>query len=184
MSTEKDTVLIMRGPSGSGKSSFVDKFLVDLGRLDRESAYGWQVCSADEFFWDTEEKVYKFDPYKLGQAHSACFRKYLGLLVNREPVIVVDNTNVHWWEFQNYVWALAMLAKEYKLIIVSCQPTKVTAMKEFADRQIHGVDPGIVAKQVIEFEELRSFRDTMPVSVDYQVFTAESYWRNQRDINQ
>lgn len=188
MSNEKDTVLIMRGPSGSGKSYFVDEFLKHHGMPRPEGDFiRPEVCSTDHYFWmpqPDDEPKYIFDPSKLGKAHSTCLKKYLGQLKMRQPIIVVDNTNVHWWEFQNYVWALSLLSDEYQLIVVSCHPTTVVEMQEFAGRQEHGVDSTIVAKQTIEFEDFKSFREHMPMSLDFQFFTDTSYWRNQRDINQ
>jgi predicted kinase len=169
----------MRGPSGSGKSHFAEKFLKDFGIPE------WQIpsyiCSADHFFWDQEADEYRFDISKLSEAHSVCLRKYLGMLHQQKEVIVVDNTNIRWWEFQTYVWALSLLPDKYKLAVVECQPETVSQMQICANRQQHGVEPATVAKQAIEFEELHSFKDQMPMSVDYQFYTPQNFHRAHGD---
>lgn len=86
------TVVILRGLPGSGKSTFAD--LISGGRQE-------VVCTADDYFMVNGE--YKFDPRKLHDAHRACFDKFISLINNEEPLIVVANTGVRKTEFLQYM---------------------------------------------------------------------------------
>lgn len=83
-------VFIMVGIPGSGKSTTAKK-ITHLA----EEIYEWgagEVVSADNFFMHDGE--YKFDPSKLGDAHKACMRHFLNLVMGGLRIIVVDNTNL------------------------------------------------------------------------------------------
>jgi hypothetical protein len=87
-------VEILRGLSGSGKSTYVAKM------KDDEVI---KVVSADTFF--THEDGYHFDPCLLPAAHGECIRKFIYLMQwtghktkwggdEKDPtVVIVDNTN-------------------------------------------------------------------------------------------
>ena len=97
-------VVILRGISGSGKSSYVAEHYPDS-----------IVCSADDFFRVNGE--YQFDASKIGEAHSACMSGFLATLVRgSEKPVVVDNTNVHVWEFENYINIAVTLGYEVEVV--------------------------------------------------------------------
>ncbi len=93
---EKKRVILLRGAPGSGKSTYVKKNFPDAF-----------VCSADHYF--ERSGVYEFDPTKLGFAHGYCKHNFLQALIEGEPVVIVDNTNLRRREFAYY----AKTAKEY-----------------------------------------------------------------------
>lgn len=80
-------VIIMRGLPGSGKSTYV-----------RNNFPGATVVSADQWFADNGG----FNRDRLGEAHAACFDKFLVAIDNEDELIVVDNTNVTRKEFVRY----------------------------------------------------------------------------------
>ena len=91
-------VTIIIGLPGSGKS-----------RMAREAANGSAtICSTDEFFVDCEGD-YKFVPALLSNAHDWCRKRVEDAMINRDGLIILDNTNTQFWEFTDYV----LLARKY-----------------------------------------------------------------------
>lgn len=90
------TVLILRGVSGSGKTTFAE----NLAALN-PGAVG--VCCADDFFTDADGK-YNFDANRLGLAHRRCQERFETLLENSAmKLIIVANTNTKPADFAFYV---------------------------------------------------------------------------------
>lgn len=90
----KKTVVILRGVSGSGKSTVTTLLLANKN---------WIAVSADYFFI-TAEGNYEFDVTKLNQAHKQCQDAFSEALKHPSIAgIVVDNTNTKQREFQWYI---------------------------------------------------------------------------------
>lgn len=88
----KKTVYILRGVSGSGKSTVAEELIKDRKGV---------ICTADDYF-ETPDG-YKFDVRNLGHAHAACKAKFLDALTTDEyDVIVVANTNTTAKEYESY----------------------------------------------------------------------------------
>ena len=147
-------VHIMRGPSGSGKGTFV-----------RDNLLPAKVVSADHYFlvpcgMDVSDNAvhnedgqlceYRFDPMKIGLAHNDCFNRFLKALAEGEETIVVDNTNIHLWEFQNYIVAAEMMG--YEVRVTAFKPQTIADIKLCAGRNSHNVPIEVVAKMCYEFE--------------------------------
>lgn len=144
----KNKVVIMRGLPGSGKSRYASKLVSD--------SPGAVICSADHFFEREDSiagisKEYRFDPFKLPEAHAQCFRNFLRALRNKCPLVIVDNTNIRCWEFQNYM-AAAWLA-DYEIDVVEFRAETIEDVRVCANRNTHKVPPDIVAKMAMEFEQ-------------------------------
>lgn len=89
---ENQTLYIMRGPQGSGKST--------AAKVIQQNVKNTIICSADDYFMVDGE--YKFDGKLLPAAHSYCKNKaiiYLALGYN----VVIDNTNILKKHYQEYV---------------------------------------------------------------------------------
>jgi len=82
------TLYIMRGLPGSGKSTLAKK----LGGL---------IFSTDDFFMVNGE--YCFDGSKIGLYHGLNRKRTEEAMQSKEPVIVVDNTNIEAWQMKPYV---------------------------------------------------------------------------------
>lgn len=158
-------VIIMRGPSGSGKSTMVKSLIEE----NFEPGMEYKVVSADEFFMVETEfadprhvgpgpaprtREYRFDPTKLGEAHAWCLGKFISTLCAGYDLVIVDNTNVHNWEWGNYL----MLAKSkgYSVEIHELRPVTIEDIRVCQKRNIHRVPPEVVAKMCYEFEDCDS----------------------------
>lgn len=137
---QMETVIILCGISGSGKSTRVAKCYPDA-----------TVCSADHYFIVKGE--YKFNPALLPDAHGACLRSFVSALMRSEKLIVVDNTNSTIPEVAPYA-ALA-LAFGYNLKIEILKTDVETAAK----RNLHGVPKETITKMA---ERLETLKESLP----------------------
>lgn len=149
-------VVIMRGPSGSGKGTFLE-------------AQDAQVVSADRYFMRLLEEPpdlshpvptvqeggcwyeYDFRPAEIGLAHTYCLNEFVKALAAGVPHVAVDNTNTHLWEFVNYM-EVAKLAG-YDVRLISFRAKTVAEICLCAERNAHGTPIEVVAKMAYEYEE-------------------------------
>lgn len=89
-------VIILRGVSGSGKSSFAE-FLAN------QLCFSTTVCTADDYYYAKGGGEYKFDPRHLGEAHRQCQEKFLRALSAGQPNVIVANTNTKLKDFKFYL---------------------------------------------------------------------------------
>jgi predicted kinase len=123
-----NNVKIMRGISGSGKSTYARKLCEDATARDEKSV----ICSADDYFLGPNG--YKFDAAKLGAAHSWCLRNFIQWLQEAEhDLVVVDNTNLNLEDISPYVAVGTALHYDVEIIQVNTPPEVA------AGRNIHGV---------------------------------------------
>lgn len=133
-------VVLLRGISGSGKSSFVR----NLQNYENPI-----ICSADHFFMI--DGCYVFNPEKLGAAHQACMRKFVLHCTNKDfndDTIVVDNTNLTVAEIAPYVQVALAFGHEVVIIRLVCM------VAEAAKRNTHGVPFKSVEAMARRFENL------------------------------
>jgi predicted ABC-type ATPase len=91
--TFNKTVIILRGVSGNGKSTFTEF----LGYTSIESPC---ICTADDFFM--KDGVYKFDPSRLGAAHIECQQKFKKACFEGVSLVVCANTNTRESDVNTY----------------------------------------------------------------------------------
>ena len=87
---DKKQLIIMRGISGSGKST-IAKTLVGKGK----------IFSTDDFFMQGDK--YFFDPKKIGLNHKLNQERTEEAMKQGVTPIVIDNTNDELWEMKPYV---------------------------------------------------------------------------------
>lgn len=140
-------VVILRGISGSGKSTYVAKHYPSA-----------VVCSADHFFLQYIQKttndfqeVYEFDATKLPEAHNDCMSHFLTVLKRKDPLVVVDNTFTRRWEYRPYELAAAMMG--YEVEIVEVRVETLAEVKLCAERNRHNVPLEVVANMALRFEQ-------------------------------
>jgi len=95
------TLVICRGISGAGKSTFA-------------KTLGGQHYEADMYFLD-QESNYVFDGTKIKDAHTWCQSMVKGDMILEYPKIVVSNTFTQEWEMEPYF----ELAKEHGYMVFS-----------------------------------------------------------------
>jgi len=147
-------VHIMRGPSGCGKSTYAASII-------NSNPTTTVIVSADRFFVDPDGD-YMFDPAKLGKAHSWCLGLFLDAIHNNVETIVVDNTNVNTWEFQNYITIAAN--NGYDVIVHEWQPKTIEDVRICAFRNRHAVPAAVVYVMCADFVPL------IQGQKEYQVF--------------
>jgi len=132
-------VIIMSGVSGSGKSTYAH----DLGDkyVNEEKCEEYDVVSADDFF--RKDGSYKFDPSKLAEAHSDCFRRFLAAIDVSVPLVFVDNTSTEAWEISPYMLAGSEL---YSCEIITLMPT-LAQLKLCHARNTHNVPLAVIETQ-------------------------------------
>ena len=120
------TVIILRGVSGSGKSTYIQENFPDA-----------VVVSADKYFYNKEGE-YNFDATKLGQAHGSCRARFESALKAQKALVVVDNTNTRFKEFQYYVDMGHRYSYDVRLVRL------VVPLEALYGRNVHGVPDAIV----------------------------------------
>ena len=109
---------IVRGLSGSGKSSIARELVNEIWDAERER-FVKDFYSADDYFTDKHGN-YNFDPNKLKEAHEQC-QKNVELAMQRDCVrkVAVANTFSQAWEAEPYF----KLAQKYEFnpFVLECQ---------------------------------------------------------------
>lgn len=137
---ERLHVVVLRGPSGIGKTTFANWCL---------EAAGWHVVdvvSADHFF--TKDGRYEFDRTKLGLAHADCYARFLAVL--QRPlgarIVLVDNTNTEAWHAAPYILAAQAHGLPYRIVELDDDVSVGT----LARRNVHGVDERTICRQAAQ----------------------------------
>lgn len=109
-------VYIMRGLPGSGKSTWIKRYLEQR----REGVAQAICCSADHYHM--VDGKYCYDPKNAGLAHNKCLNDYLQQIGVNTKDIVIDNTNTTLVELAPYVRIAEALGVEYEIIYLHCYP--------------------------------------------------------------
>jgi len=152
----KRKVILLVGISGGGKSTFVQEYLRTHG--DDENIV---VCSADDGHMvdvDLGEgeivRQYKFDPAKIGQAHSDCLNKYIMAFYSSVNTIIVDNTNLTKWERQNYFEVAG--ANNAFVEVHQVDVRTIEGLKLCISRNVHKVPAATIADMALRFERVEA----------------------------
>jgi len=125
----KNKLYILRGVSGSGKSTYSGKHFPSCKKLE-----------ADMFFIGLDG-TYNWIPAKIKDAHEWCREQTLKALMNEEDV-VVSNTFTQLWEMEKYLEMADALEIE----------VKVLRMKNLY-KNIHNVPEEKVKQMIDRFED-------------------------------
>jgi len=121
-------ITIIRGVSGSGKSTFA--------RLLDHDESATIICADDHM--TNGDGEYEFDPAKLTSAHKQCFNDAKDACQARVSHIIVANTNTAYWQFRPYL----KLAEEF-----GYSTFVVTMEKYHTSDNIHDVPADILEQQ-------------------------------------
>lgn len=95
---ENQTLIIVRGIPGSGKSTYAETLKKDLW----EDGYDVEKFEADDF-WLNENNEYVFKPELLGVAHKECWRKTFDAFDHGMDYVIVSNTFTTMKEMKPYL---------------------------------------------------------------------------------
>ena len=134
------SVIVMRGISGSGKSTYAAKLQQSIKPL-----YTVTVVSMDHYFMQGED--YLFDGTKLPQAAAYCYKQYLVALASAGPndLIIVDNTNTTAVEIAPYILAAAAFDTPWCFVTLPVQEDLL--------RNTHGVPMKSVVAQIQRYNQ-------------------------------
>lgn len=149
-------LVILRGVSGSGKSTYAKKLME--GALG-DGYLSVAICSADNY-WIRPDGVYDFNPRMLKNAHAWCRQQVEECMTEdltaetgewQCDLIILDNTNTRKWEYQPYI----DLAKEhgYEVEEKIIGNFSEDAAKIYAERNQHGVPLSKVVDMMKRFEK-------------------------------
>jgi predicted kinase len=124
-------LILVRGISGSGKSTFA-KMLVETA--------GFVHLEADKFFVSPSGD-YHFNASKLSDAHAWCFEHtFLNLGIGNN--VVVSNTFTQGWELMQYINDYNKLTGKFPFVLTS----------NGAYDNVHGVPDAVLTKQKARFD--------------------------------
>ena len=160
-----DRVIILRGPSGFGKSTHAKKNFPEYATIISADDFWWRkstVAAQTEhgyFVNPVEEREgsyyeYLFNPAKLGEAHADCMRRFLLALEDgKEPwapedaVVILDNTCIRQWEYAHYVQAAKLAGYVVEIHEPDVQALTVAQIGKMYRRCLHRVPLDIILKQ-------------------------------------
>lgn len=125
------TLIICRGVSGSGKSTFAST----IKELYKEEVV---ICSADKFFED-DKGNYNFKPEWLGKAHQCCKEDVEFAMAESIQIIICSNTNTSEKEMKPYI----ELAKKNDYMVIS-----LIVENRHGNTNQHNVPEETIQKQV------------------------------------
>lgn len=138
-------VLILRGVSGSGKSTVAREHAAEQILLGGKAV----ICSADDYF--IRLGSYKFDPRLLPEAHAWCRGKAIGALEAEVDLVIIDNTNLCKWEYEPYEKMASDYGAECQILVVGQFDEK--AIELYASRNLHGVPVEKIKQMAAKFQK-------------------------------
>lgn len=155
-------IVVLRGVSGAGKTTWVENFKKVIGPNGRPVL----VFSADNFFVTPEGK-YVFDVQKLPQAHAKCLRDFTGYVqrvVLKDANIIVDNTNTTIAEIAPYMALGQAYGHDVRILTI------LADYELCAQRNIHGVSKETIQRQ---YDKMIREQDLFPPWWRHEIHTGE-----------
>lgn len=129
-------VLIMRGVSGSGKSTFTRQYPDAV------------ICSADAYF----DRLGHHDHTLIGEAHKECFATFVAALEVDYPLVIVDNTHIEAWEISPLITFATYKGYEYEIVEIPLPGSSPEeAVEILTARNLHGTLRKTVERMVDRF---------------------------------
>jgi len=147
MQSERKIVIVMRGPSGVGKSTLTRKIL----NMVKAKGKDGECASADDFFY-TSEGFYNFNRDQQGEAHSECRKNFVRFLEKGTAVVCVDNTSMKTWEYKSYIQQAE--THDYKVIVVEfgCELCHDKLVALCDQQNVHAVGRENIERQILNYE--------------------------------
>ena len=135
-------LILLRGVSGSGKSHRAKEIVVEGRRIAI-------ICSADNFFF--VDGKYVFDPSKIGEAHQQCQNDVEEAMKKGDRDIIVDNTNMCYWEMLPY--ANLAMSNNYEIEFELVGSVERSDLVLYSERNLHGVSYQVICQQADNFDQ-------------------------------
>lgn len=136
------TVIIARALPGAGKTTMCKAL---LSQAKEQGIPNASMYSTDDYFID-EDGSYNFDGRLLHSAHQWNFSRFQRAVDRHFPYVIVDNTNIQFWECLNYV--------EYSLrnwyTVLFREPTTAwkNDIEQLLARNTHGVPKAAIERML------------------------------------
>lgn len=146
MSIVKYQLTLMRGPSGCGKSTKAREILADWYMYEKDVNLQGHIFSTDDYWYRLDPTVYNFQVEHLGAAHKWNQNRVKEEMTNGNPLVIVDNTNIQYWEMKPYV----ELTNEYGYRVSFEEPTTEWAFNPevLANKTQHNVPIATLRRMV------------------------------------
>ena len=142
---DQSLVVLLRGLSGSGKSTFARR----LCRYATWLGLTAQICSADA--WMQGPNGYEWRASDLHYAHSSCQEECARAIDSKVDVICIDNTNIMPREFIPYL----EMSVDHVLRIVTFPCESLHDAIALARRSAHGVPDSVTKRRFEQFSDTR-----------------------------
>lgn len=146
-----NTMIIMRGVSGSGKSTFAE----DLKEKMEGDGIETVICSADSFRHTGPNGEYVFDASMNGAVHAMAQEK-ARKAISEGKAVIVDNTNTLEWEMGKYI----KMASEAGYEIFQCFSHGMLDSDEidlYTERNTHNVPRASIVRQYTKLLKDKKF---------------------------
>jgi predicted kinase len=135
-------LVLMQGSSASGKSFVAEALKTHYETVLKTNC---QICSTDNFWYiNSGGEKYEFDQKRLGEAHRWNQDWVTDLMKQRQPAIIVDNTNTTHKEASFYINLAKQYGYEVRVVSVSCSDSvaKMYNSQRAIDRRVpeHVID--------------------------------------------
>jgi len=123
------TALIIKGLSGSGKSSYAQEIAAEHAQAGCSVA----IHETDKFF--VKDGVYAFDPSKAREFHAQNLLNFTDSIASGVHLVICPNTNTQLWEFAGYLDVA--IKHGYATVVYDLFDAGLTEQELF-DRNTHG----------------------------------------------
>lgn len=161
-------LIILRGISGSGKSTFSEEMI----KQRKET----KVHSTDNFFIN-QNGEYVFNPKKLGEYHAKNLQKTIESIKNQIWFIIVDNTNLLTPHFNPYI--SAWKHHNYHVSGVQFIPRDVSAHTK---DNTHNVPPFAIEQMIKNFYNAEDMENFTKMCDTVYAVSPENFSKNIQDI--
>jgi predicted kinase len=109
---------ILRGLPGSGKTTYINNFL--------------QQSNINNYSIHNFEDFYKDNPREISKCYSDCLGNFISNLYLKTEYIFIDNPNIQYWEYENYI--ILGKAHNYKIVIIDIECPDIKYIDLFKER--------------------------------------------------
>lgn len=143
-------VVILRGPPGCGKTFLADQIFKTTVGIIQDTHRDNHIFSADSFFY--KGKHYQFDQMLLPKAHERCQNLYRDAVRKGVSPVIVDNTNIKYWEMQPYV--VEALKNGYYIKMIVPNTPWARSASQLTGKCLHNVPRSTIERHLEQFDPI------------------------------